>query len=164
MKLEEIEIPEKVVSGGITYTVTEIGYTGTSGDPIGAFRGLTSIETVKLPSSVIKIHPQAFLGCKNLTTINTENVEYYGWSSFFGCEKLQKVTFGPKVYFISVFAFKNCKSLSEVDLSECPKLNLIDNNDGDGGHFANCTSLKSIKFPRHLTSMPANILSGCSSL
>lgn len=90
----------------------------------------------------------AFARCKNLKSIigYPETIEM---AAFAGCEKLESISL-DSVAIIYDYAFYNCHSLKEVNLSRN-----YDTEDPDTvllgrGVFNNCWSLKSVRFPKVL--------------
>jgi hypothetical protein len=117
-------------------TVTEIGD--------GAFKDLSLLKSVELPSSINKIGDRAFYkctalqkvsmvrcnsletipnncfeGCKKLTTVVLPNsIKTIGNSAFSGCEKLTSFTVSKNVISIGGLAFKDCTMLNNVIFEE----------------------------------------------
>ena len=58
---------------------------------------------------------------------------------------------------IESFAFKNCSSLTEIEIPDSV------NNIG-AGLFSDCTNLRKVKLPKNLEYIPHVLFSGCSSL
>ena len=57
--------------------------------PNGAFQGMTSLETIKLPDKLSKISTCAFKGCNSLKDVCiSSGVTFIGDEAFFGCESL----------------------------------------------------------------------------
>ncbi len=72
---KKIKIPEKLCDKPVT-TINK-----------SAFRGNVAVTKVVLPASVKSIKKSAFRGCKNLESINLENVDSFGAKVFDGCNK-----------------------------------------------------------------------------
>ena len=107
--------------------------------------GLTSIGNSRdIPIS------GAFAGCKNLTTvILPSSVTTIGPHAFRDCNSLTSIDLSAckNLTTIHIGAFQNCASLASIDLSGCTSLESIRNN-----AFQSCTNLASIN------------LSGCTRL
>jgi len=101
-----------------------------------AFTGCTRLETIKLPSSLKVINPNAFQGCTNLTNVD-----------FSACTALDELS-----------GFDECTKLTTIDLSKCTVLkNIV------GSAFAECTALKTVKFPISLEKLE-NAFTECKEL
>ena len=86
----EIEIPSQVSYGGITYTVTEIGYQ--------AFYNCSSLTELTIPDSVTSIGSYAFRNCSSLTELTIpDSVTSIGSSAFGSCSSLTKINFNSTV-------------------------------------------------------------------
>ncbi|MCR5283301.1 MAG: leucine-rich repeat protein [Lachnospiraceae bacterium] len=129
---KNVEIPETVQDGKVTYKVTKIADGAFKDNKtmesikipesvarIGdrAFLGCTNLKIVKLPASVIQIGNKAFGGCKNLKTVTIgKNVSSIGDSAFANCPKLTKVTLPSKVAKLGKNLFKSCKNLKNINI------------------------------------------------
>lgn len=79
-----------------------------------AFRGCENITEIKLPSSLKSIEGYAFADCKSLKEIEIP-CNLISDGTFYGCTKLEKVTFTNNVTTIGAGAyFQNCVSLKEI--------------------------------------------------
>lgn len=99
--------------------------------------GLTKLSTVLLPSTVTEIGSSAFLGCSNLSSINTPNVITIGGSAFNGCTSLKTINL-PKTTEIAGAAFLG-SGLTSISLPVVKEIG--------SGAFNYCISLKSISIP-----------------
>ncbi len=152
------------------------GYIG-----IAAFRGCTSLESVKIPNSVIEIGPEAFAECKSLKSIDIpSSVSDIGKYAFGGCEILENINLKEGVYILEEMAFRGCTSLESIKIpnsvesigedafSNCTKLKDINIPEKvtriDRYLFDNCTSLESITIPKNITEIGYAAFSGCTNL
>ena len=85
----------------------------------GAFNGCKKLKHVNLGKNCEEIEDSAFLNCTALKVINLENITEIGECAFQGC-KLIGINL-KKVKTIERYAFKDCSSLSFVDLLENSK-------------------------------------------
>lgn len=76
-----------------------------------SFQDFTTLTTVTVKNGV-KLSPNAFSGCGNLTTVNGTVDMTNGTSAFSGDMKLTKININGTV--IPANAFKNCKKLTQV--------------------------------------------------
>jgi hypothetical protein len=119
-----VEIKHVVIEEGVTAIGT------------GAFRNLTTLESITLPETGLK-------------TI--------GEAALYGCTSLKEITIPESVYTIWLYTFKNCTSLEKVKL---PK-SLIKI---DQGAFENCTALTYMYYPTNLEIIGSWSFKGCTGL
>lgn len=97
-KLEELTLPANVVCEYDSSTGKGYNFANTPIKKLyieegveyivgGAFSSCKQLEEVHLSSTVKIIDDVAFFGCKNLKSINIENVRYIGTQAFSNCEK-----------------------------------------------------------------------------
>lgn len=83
-----------------------------------AFQG-SKIKSIYIPSTVEKIDEQAFYDCKKLKEVTIEDgVKAIGVSAFANCEKLKRVEIPASVTSIGAGVFSGCVSLADIDLSD----------------------------------------------
>ena len=130
-----------------------------------AFIDNTKITSVVIPNSVVEIEKYAFMNCYNLTRVEfgsglkvlgestfvrctkltdvvfaeDSQLESIGTQAFLACEALQSITFPDSVTKIENGAFRNCKSLSQIDFNNVSVLG----NDA----FSGCDSLVKLEIP-----------------
>ncbi|HAN21673.1 MAG TPA: hypothetical protein DCP51_08390 [Clostridiales bacterium] len=103
--LQTIILPDKVVKGVITYTVTSIEES--------AFNNLEVITSVTISNSIINIGNNAFDGCEGLTNlIIPESVKTIGKHAFAYCEGLTSINISDNVEEIGEGAFSLCIGLT----------------------------------------------------
>ena len=122
------------------------------------FDGCTSLKSIKLPNSLIKIEDFSFYGCTNLTEIEIPNsVTSIGKSAFYECTSLAEIEMPNSVTSIGNYAFYECTSLAEIE---------IPNSVTSIGDYAfnGCTSLTEITFPEIVTSFGTSVVYDCNSL
>ena len=98
----------------------------------GAFREMSSLETVVLPNTVRTIGASAFLDCENLRNVTLpDGLETIGDKCFKGCSNLYSIIIPKSVTQIGADAFSDCFRLVEVyDLSDA--LTLERGSDANG--------------------------------
>ena len=80
------------------------------------FSDNNSVKTVTLSNNVKAIDSYAFQNCKNLETINLENVTTLNQFAFYNCTSLNNVTLNSKLKSIGRNVFCNTTSLSNITL------------------------------------------------
>lgn len=178
-----IIIPPKVIGGGITYSVTEIG--------LYAFHACTGLTSVTIPNSVTTIGTHAFANCRNLTSVTIpSSVTSIGVTAFYECDGLTSITIPNSVTSIGGGAFNDCDGLTSIVVeSENTAYDSRDNCNaiietasntlikgcknttipnsvtsiGDAA-FYNCDGLTSITIPNSVTSIGDNAFNDCDSL
>ena len=105
----DIVIPATVTYNGKTLDVVSIG--------ISAFKGCTSLTSIKIPNSVTSIGSSAFRGCANLSSISIPNsVTSIGRYAFIYCSGLSSISIPNSVTSISSSAFEGCTSLTSIKI------------------------------------------------
>lgn len=132
----DMEIPEEIVWHKKTFRVRAINK--------GAFANCTSLHSVKLPKSIMKIDDIAFGNCKGLASITIpSSVTRIGSGAFFGCIDLREVVFekdvAPHELDLGKNAFYGCKALENV------KFNSISNLSIPLQAFFGCENLLSVE-------------------
>ena len=101
-----ISIPENVIYGGKTYTVTSIGEY--------AFCN-SGLRSITIPNSVTSIGNDAFYNCSSLTSIKIPNsVTSIGRIAFGDCGDLRSITIPNSVTSIGVGLFFRCTNLTSI--------------------------------------------------
>ena len=127
-----------------------------------AFKGCTSITSVKIPNSVTNIGYESFYDCtslKSATIGDNNNVAstIIGFRAFSRCSGLESVSIGNNVMQIERNAFEYCTSLASVIIPNSVK--------SIGSHvFMGCTNLSSVKLPENISKIEWATFGGCSSL
>ena len=99
-----------------------------------AFGGDLKLISVGLGDGVREMPYEAFRGCKNLRSINLDNIGKIGYS-----------------------AFRDCKSLIGISLPE-EELEVA------SSAFQSCTGLRSVRLPKRITGNVANLFAHCYNL
>ena len=148
---------------------------------IGGCGGLSKLEEIILPSTILTVEDGSFIGCLKLNSIDLPNATMIGSSaftfsglnnislpnatsigagSFSECSNITSVTI-PKVKEVPSNCFKNCKSLSLINLKNVESIG--------SRAFYNCASIvelnisKATSLSSSETSYPETF-SGCKSL
>jgi len=121
--------------------------------PNSAFRGCTSLTTVRIPDSVTRIGDWAFSGCSALTSINIpDGVTYIGASAFKSCVALKSITIPVSVTSIGSEAFGSTTGYGTIGLETViflgPKPTF------GGNIFNNVSNLNTIYVPWEDTTIP----------
>jgi len=153
----DVTIPGKVVLSGAECTVISI--------EDNAFDGCRTVASVSIPEGITSIGTEAFSGCGEMaffgcsslkSVIIPSSVTDIGSSAFAYCSSLEYVShFGSAA--VSESAFRECTSLSSVDISgNVESIRIY--------AFFCCSSLESIDFPDSLKSIEMRAFFGCTSL
>ena len=122
------------------------------------FSGCSSLESIDLPTSLLKIGERAFENCTKLITVNLhDGILEIGRGAFSGCVSLPKFTVPSTVSRIRQSTFSGCEKLADFVIP--PTVQSF------GKHaFLNCESLKEIVIPDGVEELPENVFSGCRGL
>lgn len=109
-----------------------------------AFWECTSLSSLSLPDSVVKISQNAFRDCENLVLNKLpDNLHIIEIQAFMNCTSLVLNKLPDSLTKIHSRAFSGCSGLRSLDLSGCDKL-----DDMFSDIFENCMNLISLKMPR----------------
>ena len=131
---------------------------GITNIPAGMFKGMTSIETITLPSTVTTIGDEAFAGCYSLRSINIPyGMKRIGVKAFAECYALEEAVIPSTVTNVGARAFERCASLEKVVFA--PKMSTLPDS-----IFNRCYALKEIVLTSNLTQIPSASFQNCISL
>jgi len=135
---------------------------------ISAFKGMTNLKTVYLANSVSYIGENAFYGCEKLNYIDISNVTSIGSGAFRNCKNLTKVTLSDELENISCFAFSGT-GLKSITIPAITKFECRCDWDETYYYeqFEGCTSLKTVVFEdrdEEEFMIPKNIFTNCTAL
>ena len=126
----DVVIPETIDCNNETYYVTSI--------ESWAFRGSSSLTSIKLPKSITSIGNLAFSNCVGLRSIDIPyGVTLIGYDAFYGCSGITSVTIPNSVKSIGSSAFKGCSSLTSIAIPSSV-------TDIGSEVFINCSSLTKV--------------------
>ena len=149
-----IIIPERVLAGGKTYTVTSIGDY--------AFYNCYVLASVVFPVSLMFIGDYAFYNCSALTSVDLSSTSLtsIGDNAFRGCYALTSVDLSStSLTSIGDYAFWDCDALTSVDLSSTSLTSI------GGSAFSGCEALTSVDLSStSLTSIGDDAFRGCEAL
>ncbi len=125
------------------------------------------------------IYEAAFRNCKNLDTINLENVNFFGTAAFENCTSLSNVTFNEYIGGIGELAFSNTgvKNITiygddcyiwESAFKGCKELETVRLEEGvtyvGMNAFLDCPKLKTIYLSKTVEYFDENAFNGCDNV
>ena len=121
------------------------------------FRSCSALTSISLPNTVKTITSSAFMGCKTLSNINTENIQYIQQSAFAGCTSLSSLNLTSLVD-AAEYAFANCGFSNP--LSVVSNLSIFKNY-----LFSGCKNIKTLNFTgKTNVELKNGVFDGCSAL
>ena len=151
-----LEIPGAVTPTGsnVTYKVVEIAANAFGGSE--ASSACTGISSIMIGEGVKRIDAAAFRYMSSLQSVSLPStLESIGANAFANCESLESITFaGSSMASIGLKAFANCQSLESIELPE-----LTDSFASFA--FQNCGSLSHIVFKGDVKTSASNQFQGC---
>ena len=169
----ELDIPQTVSNGDVSYTVTAIG------DYAFYEKGKT-LTAINIPSTVTEIGEDAF-GFSNLESVTLPGgLTSIGDNAFYQCTALQVIDIPQSVITIGESCFASCSQLTSVTLHEGNLTQIADDMFTSSGitsivipfgvtsigssAFSNCSSLQSVTLPDGLTTIGSSAFSYCEVL
>lgn len=146
-KAVDIILPQKI---------NDIDVVGIAND---AFKAQNAIKGVTIPSTYKYIGDYAFYDCDALTKITFDKgteLERIGKGAFESCDVLTDFSIPAGVTEIPEFAFKGCKAIKSMDLSNVTKIHK--------GAFFNCSSLASLTVSDKIQYATKEAFYGCDAL
>lgn len=184
---KEIDIPEAIVFGGITYRVTAIGER--------AFEGRSDISYLSIPSSITSIGEYAFIDCGSNIRVNIPDIAAWckvklgnehssplssAKTFYSGDKEIKTLVIPDGVETISNFVFYQCKSITSLVIpqsvktigssafEDCIGLTSVNLAEGveiiGGSSFEGCSNLSMIILPKSITSVYINAFKNCHGL
>lgn len=182
-----VDIPENVTYGGITYRVSSIGKR--------AFEGHSDITYLSIPSTIESIGEYAFIDCGSTMTVNIADPDAWcemvldnehasplsSARKMLICDKETKnLTIPNTVCTIGRFTFYQCRSITSLLIpgsvtsigssafEDCTGLTSITFNDGleyiGGSTFEGCKGLTKLTIPCTVGRIGINAFKNCSNL
>ena len=182
-----VDIPEKVTYGGISYQVSSIGK--------NAFEGHSDITYLSIPSTIESIGEYAFIDCGSTMTVNIADLE--AWCEMYldnehasplssagkvlvYDRETKSIVIPNTVSTIGRFTFYQCRSITSLSIPSCVKsigssafedcigLTSVTLNDGleliNGSAFEGCSSLTGLTIPSTVNYISINAFKNCSNL
>lgn len=146
------------------------------------FKDCSSLVDISLSPTITSIGEYAFSGCSSLTEIQIPaNVTYIGQYAFYGCSSLKGINVPTDLVNISASTFEGCanmqyffnynyiESIGDRAFAGCSKLtwiaNLLLGTPSIGTYvFENCKSLKGMRVPENIKTLPRGMFLNCRSL
>lgn len=124
----------------------------------GMFTRCTTLVSVKLPKSTVKIGEFAFDYCNNLESIAIpDQVTEMGQDCFNHCPSLASIILPSALEKLGEYAFASCTSLKSITLpNRLTKIN--------DGMFRSCGALSNIVMPSSIKSIGSSCFEKCSNL
>lgn len=126
-----------------------------------AFAGCTQLTAITLPAGLRELGNEAFKGCTALTGVALpDSLTALGYGVFRDCSALTAAEFPAGIALLSWSSssmLRNCTSLRSVKLPKTVS------SLGDD-FFAGCTALEQIVLPDSVTEIGSNLFNGCTAL
>lgn len=106
--------------------------------PPYTFQSCYKLAQVTIPVGTKVLSENAFAGCRGLTSVAMHGVDSIATKAFYGCLRLESITFPKTLRIVADSAFMNCTALTEVTYPKSLTFS-------GARVFRGCTQLKSIK-------------------
>jgi hypothetical protein len=107
------------------------------------FHDCTKLNSVTLPTTLIKIGAFAFTGCSFTHIELPDNLKEISFNAFMGCSRLVKINIPNSVSYIGGKAFMDCKNLISVSIPQSVEKIGME-------AFAYCPNLKTINLSKRV--------------
>lgn len=151
--------------------------------PNGMFREITTLQSIRLPQSIVKIEDDAFIRCTNLSVVDLSiGIKEIGRYAFYDCQNLKEIELPDRLTKIGDYAFNECRSLPSIKIPKqlnslgsyafacCRELSSLTIEDSsvniDMGRFAfaHCDALISVFVPSRIQYLRNSAFEGCQNL
>ena len=123
-----------------------------------AFIGCKNLQSLEIPNGVTTIGESAFYQCESLTSMTIpESVTEIESSTFYGCKKMVSIKLPENLTSIGDYAFKDCSSLASIHIPT--KISKIDN-----ATFQDCKNLEYVMIPENIQTIGSKAFANCSKL
>lgn len=137
-----------------------------------AFYGCSTIESIDILSSLIKIGSDAFANCSNLLNVNVESIEKlcsiefsnaaanplsYAKHLYINNKEIKDVILPNTIKSINPYVFSGWKELTSITIPESVT------EIGEGA-FTGCKGLTTFSFPNSITCISNSVFEGCTGL
>ncbi len=123
-----------------------------------AFKSVSTLKSITLPSTITYIGDFAFYGCTGLETVAfTDEITEIGNGAFWGCSALTNITLPTSLKSIGSNAFLECTKLNNMTFPATLE-------EIGFGAFWKCESITEVTIPARVTSVDAGAFWGCENL
>ncbi|MBQ7984384.1 MAG: leucine-rich repeat domain-containing protein [Bacteroidales bacterium] len=148
-------------------------------DNSSSFNDISTLQHVTIGEEVTELAENIFAGCRNITDIDYNAIEFQGFSPISNIQSLQNVTIGDKVKVLPEEFIFNCKGVKQTEIPQSVEtvysfafaqsgletVVLPENLSQMGTSvFKDCKSLAYVELPDNLRVITENMFQGCDSL
>ena len=158
----------------IPTTIKNVTITSQTEISVAAFNGCYFIESIKVPSSLVKIDEYAFNGCTSISKFNSEisgeihipqNVITISDYAFQNMESITNVVFSKSLISIGDYAFSGCMGICKINSDKNGELNLPVSVTTIGDYaFQNLALITTVLVPDTVTNVGVGAFNGCNGI